>query len=119
MSNPESYEDLVELLVPELQRRGLMWDDYTVPGGTYRENMFRQLGKTRPAESHASRQFTYENLEKYMDGEGTIRIERQNPDIKAKVEKGDCATISTVEQIFSDKTGSTVTELQLQSRVIQ
>jgi alkanesulfonate monooxygenase SsuD/methylene tetrahydromethanopterin reductase-like flavin-dependent oxidoreductase (luciferase family) len=26
VSNPESYEDLVELLVPVLQERGLMWD---------------------------------------------------------------------------------------------
>jgi hypothetical protein len=30
---------VVELLVPELQKRGIYWDDYAVPGGTFRENM--------------------------------------------------------------------------------
>lgn len=39
VSNPESFEDVVELLIPELQRRGIYWDDYTVPGGTSRENL--------------------------------------------------------------------------------
>ncbi len=33
-SNPGSYEDVVDMLVPVLQKRGLMWDDYTVPAGT-------------------------------------------------------------------------------------
>lgn len=35
---PQSWQDIVELLVPELQRRGIYWDDYEVPGGTLREN---------------------------------------------------------------------------------
>ncbi|KAN0104898.1 bacterial luciferase-like protein [Hyaloscypha variabilis] len=35
VSNPESYEDLVELLIPVLMERGIMWKDYTVPGGTF------------------------------------------------------------------------------------
>lgn len=85
MSNPESYEDLVELLVPELQKRGLMWDDYAAPGGTYRENMLRKPGQTYATEGHASRDFTYQNLRKYMDEEGTIVIDRE--DSAAAVEK--------------------------------
>jgi hypothetical protein len=38
-SNPGDYKDIIEMLVPVLQKRGLMWDDYTVLGGTYRENL--------------------------------------------------------------------------------
>lgn len=36
---PQSWEDIVNLLVPELQGRGMYWDDYEVPGGTLRENV--------------------------------------------------------------------------------
>ncbi|CAI5759001.1 unnamed protein product [Candida verbasci] len=36
---PGSFEDLVELLIPELQRRGLMWDDYPKEGITFREQI--------------------------------------------------------------------------------
>ncbi|RDW73034.1 bacterial luciferase-like protein [Coleophoma cylindrospora] len=81
VSNPESYEDLVELLVPVLQKRGLMWDDYAVPGGTYRENMLRTPGqKTTPA-GHPSRDFSYDKLkEKYADAEGNIVIDRRDPE---------------------------------------
>lgn len=45
VSNPGSVEDVVELLVPELQRRGLYWEDYPVPGGTLRENAHNVPGK--------------------------------------------------------------------------
>lgn len=37
--NPGSWTDVVDLLVPELQSRGLYWLDYAVPGGTFRENL--------------------------------------------------------------------------------
>ena len=40
---PGTFEDFVRLVVPELQRRGLYWTDYT--GSTLREN----LGLRRPA----------------------------------------------------------------------
>lgn len=46
MCNPESIEDLVELLIPELQRRGIYWKDYDVPAGTLRENMQRRPGQS-------------------------------------------------------------------------
>jgi alkanesulfonate monooxygenase SsuD/methylene tetrahydromethanopterin reductase-like flavin-dependent oxidoreductase (luciferase family) len=39
VTNPGSWEDVVDLLIPELQRRGLMWEDYPVPRGTFRENL--------------------------------------------------------------------------------
>lgn len=38
-TNLGSWTDVVVLLVPELQRRGLYWNDYDVPGGTFRENL--------------------------------------------------------------------------------
>jgi len=30
---------VVELLIPELQKRGIYWNDYPAPGGTLRENV--------------------------------------------------------------------------------
>lgn len=45
MCNPESIEDLVELLIPELQRRGVYRTEYPVVGGTLRENMQNRPGK--------------------------------------------------------------------------
>jgi hypothetical protein len=45
MCNPESIEDLVELLIPELQKRGLYRTEYPVPGGTFRENMQEKPGQ--------------------------------------------------------------------------
>lgn len=41
----QTYEAAVELLVPELQRRGLMWDDYTVPRSAFRENLYGYLAR--------------------------------------------------------------------------
>jgi hypothetical protein len=35
----QSFEDIVDLLVPELQKRGLMWEDYSAPSSSLRENL--------------------------------------------------------------------------------
>ncbi|KAK6075555.1 xenobiotic compound family [Seiridium cupressi] len=42
VTNPASFEDVVYILRPELVRRGLMWGDYEVPGGTFRKNLYGQ-----------------------------------------------------------------------------
>lgn len=42
VTNPSSWEDVVDLLIPVLQERGLYWRDYDVPGGTFRENLMGQ-----------------------------------------------------------------------------
>lgn len=77
MSNPESFEDVVELLVPVLQKRGMMWEDYSVPGGTFRENMRREPGQKHLVPSHPGAQFKYNILkEKYADEEGDIVIDK-------------------------------------------
>ena len=78
VSNPESYEDFVELLVPVLQKRGLMWDDYTVPGGTYRENLLDAPGHPGVPDGHPAARFKYNILkEQHGDEKGDIFIDRQ------------------------------------------
>lgn len=49
---PQTYEDVVNMLIPELQRRGIFWDNYCVPGGTYRENFYEKPGQSEPLPSH-------------------------------------------------------------------
>lgn len=56
---PESFEDIIELLLPELQRRGLFWNDYAVDGGTYRENLYGQKGVARPPADHPAAQYQW------------------------------------------------------------
>jgi alkanesulfonate monooxygenase SsuD/methylene tetrahydromethanopterin reductase-like flavin-dependent oxidoreductase (luciferase family) len=51
---PETYQDIVDLLIPELQRRGVYKKEYRP--GTLREKLFRQgpyLPETHPGSSHA------------------------------------------------------------------
>ncbi|EHK99336.1 putative monooxygenase moxC [Glarea lozoyensis 74030] len=86
VSNPQSFEDVVELLVPVLQERGLMWEDYTVPGGTLRENMYGVPGQKTPLDTHPSSRFRYgELLETNGDGKGGIVIDRINEKVEAEV----------------------------------
>ncbi|CAK7232470.1 hypothetical protein SBRCBS47491_008282 [Sporothrix bragantina] len=72
ITNPQSSRDIVELLVPELQKRGLFWKDYDVPGGTFRENMFG-AGQSRLRDDHYGHSFVYgngkETMEPYANGE--------------------------------------------------
>lgn len=49
---PGTFDDIIEYLLPELQKRGLFWKDYAVPGGTIRENYTRKPGQTRLADTH-------------------------------------------------------------------
>ncbi|KAK6603155.1 alkanesulfonate monooxygenase [Botrytis cinerea] len=51
-SIPETFDDMIEYLLPELRKRGLFWDDYAVPGGTLRENYLGVKGQNRLSESH-------------------------------------------------------------------
>jgi hypothetical protein len=63
-SNPGSYEDVVEILVPLLQKRGLMWGDYTVRGGIYRENLYNTPGSSYLRDSHSRSKFKWSNVPK-------------------------------------------------------
>lgn len=56
---PGSFVDVIELLIPELRKRGLFWDDYAVPGGTYRENLYKAPGQSGPLPEHAGSKFRW------------------------------------------------------------
>ncbi|EXJ90261.1 hypothetical protein A1O1_03360 [Capronia coronata CBS 617.96] len=56
VTNPGSWEDVVDLLVPVLQERGMMWKDYAVPGGTFRENL---LGQKELRDDHYGSSFKW------------------------------------------------------------
>ncbi|OBT85230.1 hypothetical protein VE02_05189 [Pseudogymnoascus sp. 03VT05] len=43
---PGSFEDVIELLLPELKKRGIFHEDYEVDGGTYRENLYKRPGQS-------------------------------------------------------------------------
>lgn len=49
---PGTFTDVAELLIPELQRRGIFWSDYAVPGSTYRENLTETKGQREPRQDH-------------------------------------------------------------------
>ncbi|KAJ6788793.1 hypothetical protein PWT90_07608 [Aphanocladium album] len=54
---PQTFQDIIELLLPELRRRGLFWEDYAVPGGTYRENFYKTPGQSHPRSDHIASKF--------------------------------------------------------------
>lgn len=59
MESPGSFENIVELLVPELQQRGIYWDDYPVPGGTARENLHNTPGQALLPLTHPGAKFRW------------------------------------------------------------
>ncbi|RFU34085.1 hypothetical protein B7463_g2260, partial [Scytalidium lignicola] len=56
---PGSFDDIIELLLPELRRRGLFWDDYTVKRGTYRENFYGKPGQSGPPADHPATKYRW------------------------------------------------------------
>lgn len=56
---PGTFVDVIELLIPELRRRGMFWEDYAVPGGTYRENMTEKEGQKVPLKSHLASRYRW------------------------------------------------------------
>ncbi|KAJ5884717.1 xenobiotic compound monooxygenase [Penicillium taxi] len=56
---PGSFKDIIELLIPELRRRGLFWDDYAVPKGTFRENLYAKAGQSGPREDHPAAKYRW------------------------------------------------------------
>lgn len=56
---PGTFVDVVELLIPELRKRGIFWDDYAVPGGTFRENLYRVKGQTGPLPEHVASKYRW------------------------------------------------------------
>lgn len=87
VSNPGSFEDVVELLVPELMKRGLMWEDYDFPGGTFRENL---LGQKELREDHYGSRFKY--------GRKDVTIPEVTKSDVAEVEKSDVGEVPEVHE---------------------
>ncbi|KAK1770172.1 dimethyl-sulfide monooxygenase [Phialemonium atrogriseum] len=56
---PQSFKDIIDLLIPELQRRGLFWTDYAVLGGTYRENFYGVAGQKYPPDEHVAAKYRW------------------------------------------------------------
>jgi len=56
---PGTFVDVIELLIPELRKRGLFWDDYEVKGGTYRENLYREKGLSAPPQDHPAAKYQW------------------------------------------------------------
>lgn len=57
---PQTFQDVISMLIPELRKRGLFWDGYKVPGGTYRENLFERPGQTEPLPEHPASKFAWD-----------------------------------------------------------
>lgn len=57
---PGTFVDVINLLIPELRRRGLFWDDYAVPGGTYRENVYKRKGQKGPLPEHVGSKYRWQ-----------------------------------------------------------
>lgn len=49
---PQTFTDVIELLIPELRKREIFWEGYRVPGGTYRENLYEKPGQHEPPSDH-------------------------------------------------------------------
>jgi hypothetical protein len=56
---PGTFVDVIELLLPELRKRGIFWDDYAVQGGTYRENLRVEKGAAHPAADHPAARYQW------------------------------------------------------------
>jgi len=75
ISNPGSFEDVVNLLIPVLRERGMIFEDYAVPGGTFRENLLRQLGQKHLREDHYWSRFNYDaELEPIADEMNKLEV---------------------------------------------
>lgn len=59
INTPGSQEDIVDLLVPELVKRGRMWDDYDIEGGSLRENLYGVKGMAGLPDEHYGSKFKY------------------------------------------------------------
>jgi hypothetical protein len=55
-----------------------MWNDYYVPGGTYRENLLNSPGNPGVPDGHPAAKYKYSALkENYADEKGDIFIDRR------------------------------------------
>ncbi|RJE20919.1 xenobiotic compound monooxygenase [Aspergillus sclerotialis] len=58
-SIPDTFDDIIKYLIPELQSRGIFHTDYAVRGGTFRENMYGEKGQTRLPAAHPGSKYVW------------------------------------------------------------
>jgi hypothetical protein len=105
VSDPKSYEDLVEQLIPVLMGRGIMWKDYAVPGGTFRENLRREKDVTMPPTNHPGARFQYDELKERLEVDefGDITITTKRPE-----EKKEDVVVNGVKKMDVGETAKTM-----------
>lgn len=92
VTSPGSFEDVVYLLRPELVKRGLMWEDYDVPGGTLRENLYGVEGQKHLRDDHYGHKFKYgssfegDTIVDFNKAEKTRETEL-NPNVRASTKR--------------------------------
>jgi FMN-dependent oxidoreductase (nitrilotriacetate monooxygenase family) len=77
---PGTFDDIIELLLPELQARGVFHSDYAVPDGTLRENFTGIKGGNRLPADHYGTSFVW------RAGEDIPRYAKTSNGIKRKIE---------------------------------
>jgi FMN-dependent oxidoreductase (nitrilotriacetate monooxygenase family) len=85
-TNPGTFDDIIEFLLPELRRRGVFWEDYTFPNGTLRENYSGVEGGNRLSPGHPGAKFVWragEEIPKYLEAQR--ESEKAGNGIKRKI----------------------------------
>jgi hypothetical protein len=97
VTSPGTFEDVVYLLRPELVKRGLMWEDYDVPGGTLRENMMGTPGQKRLRDDHYGHKFVwgsgFEGDTALAPKEVAAMEEPKKNGIKVPIKNGDAVAV--------------------------
>ncbi len=70
-TTPGTFEEFVELVVPELQRRGRYWDDYE--GSTARERLYG-AGQARVRDDHPAAEYRRRLQERAAAGAPTATL---------------------------------------------
>ena len=74
----ENFEDIVDLLIPELQKRGLAQKEYAVEGGSFREQFYGTKGHKFVPEDH------YAYGLRWQKGEKKASFEKRLAELKEK-----------------------------------
>ncbi|CCH46096.1 putative monooxygenase [Wickerhamomyces ciferrii] len=79
---PGTFKDIVELLIPELQKRGVAQTEYSVNGGTFRENVYGLKGQTYLPKDHPFYKLRWSNGLSKDEFEQELKIFQKERDEK-------------------------------------
>lgn len=84
---PQAWEDVIDFLIPVLENRGWLGDhnEYSVPGGTLRENLYGTPRNSYVRSSHPASKFKFEV---YKDEESLEQKEMPKLDVEDGAGKG-------------------------------